>query len=53
MLVQSSTRKLCSKVNRQEHDDVPEEFMKWVWAGGRKLKGLIRRRQAKAIAYQA
>jgi hypothetical protein len=30
---------LRRKVNRQEHEDVPAEFMKWVWAGGRKLKG--------------
>lgn len=28
------------KDNRGDHDEVPAEFMKWVWAGGRKLKGL-------------
>ena len=39
---------LRRKVNREEHGEVPPEFMRWVWAGGRKLKGLIRRRAAEA-----
>ena len=43
---------LRRKVNRQEHADVPAEFMKWVWAGGKKLKGLIRRRTAESLLYQ-
>ncbi len=38
-------------VNREEHDAVPAEFGRWVWAGGRKLKGLIRRREAEAVLY--
>lgn len=42
---------LRRKVNREEHDDVPAELMKWVWAGGRKLKGLIKRRKAEAAIY--
>ncbi|MEZ5690505.1 MAG: lysozyme [Rickettsiales bacterium] len=42
---------LRRKVNREEHEDVPAEFMRWVWAGGRKLKGLIRRREAEARIY--
>lgn len=42
---------LRRKVNREEHDDVPAEFMKWVWAGGRKLKGLVKRRKAEAKIY--
>lgn len=37
---------LRRKVNREEHDDVPAEFMKWVWAGGKRLQGLVRRREA-------
>jgi len=41
------------KVSREEHADAPAEFMKWVWAGGRKLKGLVRRRQAEAMLYQS
>ncbi len=42
---------LRRKVNREEHDDVPAELMKWVWAGGRKLKGLVKRRAAEAAIY--
>jgi lysozyme len=42
---------LRRKVNREEHDDVPAELMKWVWAGGRKLMGLVKRRQAEAKLY--
>ncbi len=42
---------LRRKVNREEHGAVPAEFMKWVWAGGRKLKGLVRRREAEARLY--
>lgn len=43
---------LRRKVNRQEHADVPAEFRRWVWAGGRKLRGLIRRREAEAAFYR-
>ncbi|MBF0355955.1 MAG: lysozyme [Alphaproteobacteria bacterium] len=42
---------LRRKVNREEHDDVPGEFLKWIWGGGRKLPGLIRRRKAEAKVY--
>ena len=42
---------LRRKVNREEHEDVPARFKRWVWAGGRKLKGLERRRNAEAKAY--
>jgi len=44
---------LRRKVNREEHEDVPPEFLKWVWAGGKKLKGLVKRRNAEALAYSA
>ncbi len=44
---------LRHKVNREEHTAVPTEFLKWVWAGGRKLKGLVRRREAEAGLYLA
>ena len=43
---------LRRKVNRQEHSAVPTEFMKWVWAGGRKQNGLVRRRKAEARIYR-
>ena len=42
---------LRRKVNREEHAGVPTEFMRWVWAGGRRLKGLIRRRAAETTLY--
>jgi lysozyme len=42
---------LRRKVNREEHADVPAEFHRWVWAGGRKWPGLIRRRAAEAQHY--
>ena len=42
---------LRRKVNREEHDAVPAEFGRWVWAGGRRLKGLIRRREVEAELY--
>ncbi|MEM7620626.1 MAG: lysozyme [Pseudomonadota bacterium] len=42
---------LRKKVNRGHHGLVPREFRKWVWAGGRKLRGLMRRREAEAELY--
>ena len=45
---QSTLRRL---VNRGEHEGVPSELMKWVWAAGRRLPGLVRRRKAEALAY--
>ncbi len=44
---------LRRKVNREEHGAVPGELRRWVWAGGRKLKGLVRRREAEAALYTA
>jgi lysozyme len=42
---------LRRKVNRKEHDEVPEQFMRWVWAGGRRLRGLVRRREEERNQY--
>jgi lysozyme len=42
---------LCRKVNRGDHAAVSAEFRKWVWAGGMKLCGLIRRREAERMHY--
>ncbi len=44
---------LRRKINREEHAEVPEQFMRWVWAGRRKLKGLVRRRHAEKLLYQS
>jgi lysozyme len=38
-------------INRQSHNEVPNQLMRWVWAGGRKLRGLARRREAESIFY--
>ena len=42
---------LRRKVNREEHEDVPAQFKRWVWAGGRKLRGLYIRRKAESGLY--
>jgi GH24 family phage-related lysozyme (muramidase) len=39
------------KVNRREHESVPVDLMKWVWAAGKRLPGLVRRRQAEGASY--
>ncbi|MCA3270231.1 MAG: lysozyme [Thalassospira sp.] len=44
---------LRRKVNRGDHANVPAEFRKWIWAGGRKLEGLVRRREAEASLYHS
>jgi GH24 family phage-related lysozyme (muramidase) len=40
---------LRRRVNRGEHESVPAELLKWVWAAGKKLPGLVRRRQAEGL----
>jgi len=42
---------LRRRVNSQAHDEVPDQFNRWVWAGGRKLNGLIVRRRMEAVLY--
>src|SRR5690606_12458417 len=39
---------LRRRLNRGEYDAVPQEMRRWVFAGGRKLPGLVRRREAEA-----
>lgn len=38
-------------VNREAHAEVPDQLRRWVWADGRRLAGLIRRREAEAARY--
>ncbi len=38
-------------INRGEWTSVAREWRKWVWAGGRKLPGLIRRRNAEVAMF--
>lgn len=40
-------------LNRGEVDEVPEQLMRYVWAGGKKLAGLVRRRRAEAALFLA
>lgn len=42
--LQAST--LRRVINRGDIDDAPDQFRKWVYAGGVKLPGLVRRRAA-------
>jgi len=44
---------LRAKVNRAEHDSVPVEFMRWVYAGGKIISGLVKRRQVEASLYSS
>lgn len=43
---------LRCKLNRQDYPSAAGEFRRWVWAGGRKLKGLIKRREAEATLFR-
>lgn len=38
-------------VNQHAHDEVPEQLMRWVYAKGRKMPGLVRRRLAESMLY--
>ncbi len=38
-------------VNREAHAQVPAQLRRWVWAGGKRLRGLVRRREAEALLY--
>lgn len=42
---------LRRKINRGDEEGIPAEFSKWVWANGRKLTGLIKRRAAEASLF--
>lgn len=44
---------LLKKVNRSEHMDVPYEFRKWVYGLGKKLPGLILRREREILLYSS
>jgi len=37
---------LRRKLNREDYFGAADEFRRWVFAGGRKLRGLVRRREA-------
>jgi lysozyme len=47
------TSTLREKVNAADWAGATDEFGKWVWAGGRKLAGLVARRAAEAALFAA
>lgn len=47
--LQAST--LRKVINRGEYDDAPEQFKRWVYANGKKLKGLVNRRAEEAAMF--
>ena len=42
---------LLKRVNAGRHNEAAAEFLKWIRAGGRILKGLIRRRASERLLY--
>lgn len=42
---------LRQKINREEHESVPQEMRRWVFAGGKRWPGLLRRREAEIRLY--
>jgi lysozyme len=42
---------LRRKVNRSEHEQVLAEFLRWIYADGKKILGLVRRRTLEAELY--
>ncbi len=49
--LQAST--LRRVVNRGEYGEAPKQFMRWVFARGRKLRGLVRRRAAEVQMWES
>lgn len=47
----ASTLRKVIKSDPDNHDAVRREFMKWVNAGGKRLEGLVRRREKEADMY--
>jgi len=48
--LQAST--LRRVLNRGDYAEAPRQLMRWVFAGGRRLRGLVRRREAEVILGQ-
>lgn len=46
-----SSSTLLKKLNAGQLEEVPEQFNRWVYAGGQKLTGLILRRKAESILF--
>lgn len=48
--LQAST--LRRVINRGHYHEAPRQLLRWVFAGGRRLRGLVRRREAEVIVGQ-
>ncbi|MFA7658757.1 MAG: lysozyme [Candidatus Gastranaerophilaceae bacterium] len=46
-----SSSTLLRKLNARRFDEVPAEFKKWVYGGGKVLPGLVKRREAEKILF--
>jgi GH24 family phage-related lysozyme (muramidase) len=44
---------LRRKANLGDHESVPAELMKWVWAAGKLISGLTHRRKLKGFLYSS
>lgn len=42
---------LRKRLNERDFDAVPNQLLRWVYGGGRKLPGLVRRREAEAFLW--
>ena len=42
---------LRQKINSKYFDEVPQEFMRWIHAGGKILNGLLKRRREESILF--
>ncbi len=42
---------LRQKVNYGLHKEIEHEFLRWIYANGKKLKGLIRRRKSESMLF--
>lgn len=49
--LQAST--LRQVINRQDFDEAPDQIRRWVYAGGRRLAGLVRRREIEARLFSS
>lgn len=45
------TSTMLKRINEGRHEDAANEMLKWVYAGGKKLRGLERRREAERALY--
>lgn len=47
-----SNSTLLKKLNKEDYQGSSEEFTKWVYAGGKQLAGLVRRRKAERALFE-